>query len=224
MATSGKAQKDTPQPTSSPPPPLQVDASSSVPNTTAPRRKLAADSTDWIASALTRRFGIGAGLAWVGFLAFGVISEQVKTRLEVYQEESNSRDVESADEVVTSEGVRIVDLRVGGGSSPFPGDLIIISLVGRVLGSNTPFVDTTAVGGRDRVLTFGARPFTRGLCAGLEIAIRGMRVGGKRRVVVPPMLGFGPSGAVVGAAGVVVPADATLEYVVQLQRTSIAPS
>lgn len=51
------------------------------------------DSTDWIATSLTRRFGLGAGLAWVGFLAFGVISEQVKTRLEVSQQEANTRSV-----------------------------------------------------------------------------------------------------------------------------------
>lgn len=49
------------------------------------------DTTDWIASSLTRRFGLGAGLAWAGFLAFGVISEQIKTRLEVSQQEANTR-------------------------------------------------------------------------------------------------------------------------------------
>jgi hypothetical protein len=49
------------------------------------------DSTDWIATSLTRRFGLGAGLAWVGFLAFGVVSEQIKTRLEVSQQEANTR-------------------------------------------------------------------------------------------------------------------------------------
>lgn len=49
------------------------------------------ESTDWIATTLTRRFGLGAGLAWVGFLAFGVISEQIKTRFEVSQQEANTR-------------------------------------------------------------------------------------------------------------------------------------
>ncbi|MTV29339.1 hypothetical protein FTX61_28815, partial [Nitriliruptoraceae bacterium ZYF776] len=53
-----------------------------------------ADSTDWIASSLTRRFGLGAGLAWAGFLTFGVVSEQIKTRFEVNQQEANTRDVE----------------------------------------------------------------------------------------------------------------------------------
>lgn len=54
-------------------------------------RSTSADSTDWIASSLTRRFGLGAGLAWAGFLAFGVVSEQIKTRLEVNQQEANAR-------------------------------------------------------------------------------------------------------------------------------------
>ena len=50
-----------------------------------------ADSTDWISSNLTRRFGLGAGLAWVGVLAFGVISEQIKTRNEVFLEAQGTR-------------------------------------------------------------------------------------------------------------------------------------
>uniref|UniRef100_A0A7N0RBX9 Uncharacterized protein n=1 Tax=Kalanchoe fedtschenkoi TaxID=63787 RepID=A0A7N0RBX9_KALFE len=50
-----------------------------------------AESTDWIASSLTRRFGLGAGLAWAAFLGVGVISEQVKTRTEVSQEAANTR-------------------------------------------------------------------------------------------------------------------------------------
>lgn len=54
-------------------------------------RSTSADSTDWIASSLTRRFGLGAGLAWAGFLAFGVVSEQIKTRLEVNQQQANTR-------------------------------------------------------------------------------------------------------------------------------------
>lgn len=56
-----------------------------------PVTKTSVESTDWISSTLTRRFGIGAGLAWVGFLAVGVLSEQIKTRFEVSQQEANTR-------------------------------------------------------------------------------------------------------------------------------------
>lgn len=56
-----------------------------------PASKTTAESTDWVASTLTRRFGLGAGLAWAGFLAIGVVSEQIKTRFEVSQQEANTR-------------------------------------------------------------------------------------------------------------------------------------
>jgi len=58
-----------------------------------PKRAGGADSTDWVASSLTRRFGIGAGLAWAGFLAVGVVSEQLKTRFEVAQQQANTKSV-----------------------------------------------------------------------------------------------------------------------------------
>lgn len=77
-----------------------------------------ADSTDWVSSQLTRRFGyavakedfqtdaqrggvllilvlqlcsIAGGLVWLGVLAFGVISEQIKTRLEDSAERENTK-------------------------------------------------------------------------------------------------------------------------------------
>lgn len=56
-----------------------------------PAKPATVETTDWIASTLTRRFGLGAGLAWATFLAIGVISEQIKTRLEVSQEAANIR-------------------------------------------------------------------------------------------------------------------------------------
>ena len=42
------------------------------------KKRREADSTDWMATQLTRRFGLAGGLAWVGFLAVGVIGEQVR--------------------------------------------------------------------------------------------------------------------------------------------------
>ena len=58
-----------------------------------PKRAGGADSTDWVASSLTRRFGIGSGLAWAGLLAVGVVSEQLKTRFEVAQQQANTKSV-----------------------------------------------------------------------------------------------------------------------------------
>lgn len=183
-----------------------------------------ADSTDWVASSLTRRFGIGAGLAWAGFLAVGVVSEQLKTRFEVAQQEANTKDVEQEQEVVLPNGIRYYELRVGGGDVPRPGDLVVIDLQGRVAGGGEPFVDTFGDGKRPLALVMGSRPYTRGMCEGVEYALRSMRAGGKRRVVVPPGLAFGDDGADLGEEHVQIPPGATLEYVVQVDKVSIAPA
>ncbi|KAJ1293953.1 hypothetical protein BS78_01G109100 [Paspalum vaginatum] len=194
--------------------------------TARPKRAGGADSTDWVASSLTRRFGIGAGLAWAGFLAVGVVSEQLKTRFEVAQQEANTKDVEQEQEqeVVLPNGIRYYEMRVGGGDAPRPGDLVVIDLQGRVAGSGEAFVDTFGEGKRPLALVMGSRPYTRGMCEGVEYVLRSMRAGGKRRVVVPPGLGFGDDGADFGEEHVQIPPGATLEYVVQVDKVSIAPA
>ncbi|KAF8733752.1 hypothetical protein HU200_014599 [Digitaria exilis] len=189
-----------------------------------PKRAGGADSTDWVASSLTRRFGIGAGLAWAGFLAVGVVSEQLKTRFEVAQQQANTRDVEQEQEVVLPNGIRYYEMRVGGGDVPRPGDLVVIDLQGRVSGSGEAFVDTFGEGKRPLALVMGSRPYTRGMCDGVEYVLRSMRAGGKRRVVVPAGLGFGDDGADFGEEHVQIPPGATLEYVVQVDKVSIAPA
>uniref|UniRef100_A0A0A9GF69 peptidylprolyl isomerase n=1 Tax=Arundo donax TaxID=35708 RepID=A0A0A9GF69_ARUDO len=70
----------------------------------------------------------------------------------------------------------------------------------------------------------GSRPYTRGMCEGVEYVLRSMKTGGKRRVVVPPSLGFGDDGADFGEDGAQTPPGATLEYVVQVDKVSIAPA
>ncbi|XVF52954.1 hypothetical protein PTKIN_Ptkin05aG0059400 [Pterospermum kingtungense] len=174
-----------------------------------PKPATTVETTDWIASSLTRRFGLGAGLAWAGFLAFGVISEQIKTRLEVSQQEANTR---------------YYELRVGGGASPRNGDLVVINLKGKVLGSTGEvFVDTFDGSKKPLALAMGSRPYSKGMCEGVEYVLRTMKAGGKRRVIVPPNWGFGDNGADLGS-GVQIPPSATLEYIVEVDKVSIAPA
>ncbi|RID48273.1 hypothetical protein BRARA_I04796 [Brassica rapa] len=190
------------------------------------RKKTSVETTDWVASSLTRRFGIGAGLAWAGFLAFGVISEQIKTRLEVSQEEANTRDVEEEKEIVLPNGIRYYDLRLGGGATPRAGDLVVINMKGQVQGTGQVFVDT--FGSKDKnkkplALVVGSKPYSKGLCEGVDYVLRSMKAGGKRRVIVPPALGFGEEGAEL-ESGFQIPPSASLEYVVEIERVSIAPA
>ncbi|XP_042390706.1 peptidyl-prolyl cis-trans isomerase FKBP17-2, chloroplastic-like [Zingiber officinale] len=199
--------------------------STATPPPPAPQQKpkLGSDSTDWITSSLTRRFGLGAGLAWVGFLAAGVVSEQIKTRFEVSQEQANTKVLDKEEEVVLPNGIRYTELRVGGGGSPRPGDLVVIDLQGKVVGAVEAFVDTFGEGKRPLALVMGSRPYTKGMCEGVEYVLRSMKAGGQRRVTVPPALGFGDEGADLGS-GVRIPPAATLEFVVQVDKVSIAPS
>ncbi|KAL4633070.1 hypothetical protein ACB092_04G094700 [Castanea dentata] len=182
-----------------------------------------ADSTDWIASTLTRRFGLGAGLAWAAFLAVGVISEQIKTRIEVSQQETNTRNVEKEEEVVLPNGIRYYELRVGGGASPRPGDLVVIDLKGKIEGNGEVFVDTFGGDKKPLALVMGSRPYSRGMCEGIEYVLRSMKAGGKRRVIIPPTLGFGEKGTDLGP-GVQIPPFATLEYIIEVEKVSIAPA
>ncbi|PWA74276.1 FKBP-like peptidyl-prolyl cis-trans isomerase family protein [Artemisia annua] len=185
-------------------------------------RGTSADSTDWIASGLTRRFGLGAGLAWAGFLTFGVVSEQIKTRFEVNQQEANTRDVEKEEEVVLPNGIRYYELRVGGGATPRKGDLVVIDIKGNVVGDGV-FVDTFGKDKKPLALVVGSRPYSKGMCEGVEMVLRTMKNGGKRRIIVPPALAFGDEGADFGS-GFRIPPSATLEYIVEVEKVSIAPS
>ncbi|KAJ8536041.1 hypothetical protein K7X08_034442 [Anisodus acutangulus] len=182
------------------------------------------ESTDWIASYLTRRFGLGAGLAWAGFLAFGVVSEQIKTRLEVSQQETNTRVVEKEEEVVLPNGIRYYELKIGGGATPRPGDLVVTDVKGSIQGSGQVFVDTFDGDGNKKPLALfmGSRPYSKGICDGIETVMRSMKAGGKRRVIIPPNLGFG-EGEDLGT-GLQIPPSATLEYVIEVEKVSIAPA
>jgi len=213
-----------------PPPPQQQQQQQPQP----PKRRRQADSTDAVASFLTRRFGIAGGLAWLGVLTFGVVSEQLKTRRELAEEAAGTRDTSAAaPETRLPGGVSYRELRVGGGAAPRKGDLAVLEFNARFSTpeggggggggaesslSDPPFLDTKRTG-RPVVLVWGAKPLAGGITEGVEQAIAdGMKAGGRRIVTVPPERGFGaspPQG---------VPAGATLQYDVTLLRVSVAPS
>ncbi|PNW86711.1 hypothetical protein CHLRE_02g095097v5 [Chlamydomonas reinhardtii] len=190
-----------------------------------PKRK--AESTDAVATFMTRRFGIAGGLAWLGFLTIGTLGEQIKTRLEVASELSGTKDVSDAPEVVLPSGVRYKDLRVGGGSAPIKGYLTVLDYTATADGVE---FESTRKRGKPIVYLYGGRPFTGGNCPGLEEALSSMKAGGRRLVTIPPELGFGERGAVLRPTEHVpdkqgiVPPNATLVYDVDLLRVSIPPS
>ena len=190
-----------------------------------PRRRKA-DSTDAISSALTRRFGLAGGLVWVGVLAFGVISEQVKTRLEVKREFETAVEVEDAKKVTTTSGLVYQDLKIGGGQNPRKGDLVVVqykAFLGGVVYEDTKKNTRAGV-----AFVFGSRPMPPELPLGFEEALSTMKTGGKRVVEVPPDLGFGSEPTFVKSKSkkdlIEIPGNSKITYEIELNRVSIPPS
>ncbi|KAI4365814.1 hypothetical protein MLD38_021769 [Melastoma candidum] len=187
-------------PSQQPNPPLPLGASSSpLPQEriSLPQKKpvMKTSVDSMIATSLTRRFGLGAGLTWVGFLAVGVLSEQIKTRWEVSQQQANTRNVEKVEEVVLPNGIRCTTSSESGGASLRPGDLVVIDLKGTIQESGKVFADTFEGDKKPLALVMGSRPYSKGVCEGIEYVLRSMKAGGTRRVIIPPNLGFGEKGA-----------------------------
>eukprot|EP00466_Bigelowiella_natans_P000233 jgi/Bigna1/84851/estExt_fgenesh1_pg.C_10208 len=180
------------------------------------------------------RFGLAGGLAWLGFLTFGVVSEQVKTRTEVKAINEGAIQVD-APEVLLPSGLKVQDLRLGGGDAgcgilgrtsgekgcgePRRGDLVTIAFDG-LLDDGTSFASQK----REISFVYGNRPNeAAGISRGLLEGISTMTQGGVRQITVPADLGFGDK-EVETASGVKIPAGSTLRYNVKLKRVSVAPS
>lgn len=108
----------------------------------------------------------------------------------------------------TGSGLYVLDVREGGGEEATIGDTVVVHYTGWL--PNGMKFDSS----RDR-----AEPFTFVLgegrvIPGWEEGVAGMKVGGQRRLVIPPHLGYGPIGA-----GDVIPPDATLVFDVELLET-----
>lgn len=92
-------------------------------------------------------------------------------------------------EVTTPSGLRYVDTEAGTGPSPQPGQTAVVHYVG-TLQDGTKFESSRDTGqpfefplGRGRVIR------------GWDEGVATMRVGGKRRLVIPPSLGYGERGS-----------------------------
>jgi peptidylprolyl isomerase len=110
-------------------------------------------------------------------------------------------------EVVTTEsGLKYVDLVVGSGASPEPGQIAVVHYTGW-LTDGTKFDSS-----RDRGQPF-TFPVARGrVIKGWDEGVASMNVGGKRKLMLPPDLGYGEE----GAGGGLIPPNAELVFEVEL--------
>ena len=105
----------------------------------------------------------------------------------------------------------ITDLVVGAGAEAMNGQQLTVDYTGWLYDANAPdnkgTLFDTSVGGAPFAFVLGAGQVIAGWDQGLE----GMRVGGTRRLVIPPDLAYGSQGS-----GNVIPPNATLIFEVDL--------
>jgi FKBP-type peptidyl-prolyl cis-trans isomerase len=104
------------------------------------------------------------------------------------------------------------DIRVGTGVEATPGRRVSVDYTGwlydPILPENKGRQFDTSVGRQPYSLTLG----TGGVIRGFDQGITGMKVGGRRRVVIPPDLAYGSTGSQDG----VIPPNATLVFDIEL--------
>ncbi|UZQ53830.1 FKBP-type peptidyl-prolyl cis-trans isomerase [Trichothermofontia sichuanensis B231] len=107
--------------------------------------------------------------------------------------------------VTLPSGLQYEDLRVGDGPSPQPGDRVTVHYTGTL--TNGKQFDSSRDRGRPFQFTIGVGQVIKGWDEG----VASMKVGGRRKLIIPSELGYGSRGA-----GGVIPPDATLVFDIEL--------
>jgi FKBP-type peptidyl-prolyl cis-trans isomerase len=123
--------------------------------------------------------------------------------------QGGDKDKKKEEIITTKSGLKYVEQKVGDGKTAKAGDTVDVHYTGTL--TNGKKFDSS----RDR-----NEPFTFDLGKGKVIkgwdeGVVGMKEGGKRKLIIPPELGYGKSGA-----GKVIPPDATLIFEVELLKVN----
>ncbi|HEX3414281.1 MAG TPA: FKBP-type peptidyl-prolyl cis-trans isomerase [Stellaceae bacterium] len=106
-------------------------------------------------------------------------------------------------------GLKYTDTKTGDGAAATPGNKVSVHYTGWLYnnGAKGTKFDSSVDRGQPFQFTLGAHQ----VIAGWDEGVAGMKVGGKRTLIIPPELGYGARGA-----GGVIPPNATLMFDVEL--------
>ncbi len=120
------------------------------------------------------------------------------------------------DTTISPSGLKYIDMKVGKGDMPKQGQKITVNYTGK-LTDGTPF-DSNVDPQFKHVEPFSTTIGVGQVIKGWDEGMISMKVGGKRRLIVPPDLGYGDQGS--GK----IPPGATLIFDVELLKVEDAPA
>jgi FKBP-type peptidyl-prolyl cis-trans isomerase len=120
----------------------------------------------------------------------------------------------SADTVMTTTGLRYIEGTVGPGAAVDWCNTVVIHYDAFLL-DGTPFDNSRDA---DSPLVFS--PGLGALIDGLEQGVIGLRVGGTRRLIIPPALGFGPEPRRDQDGQIVIPGNSTVVYDIEVVQVA----
>ena len=98
------------------------------------------------------------------------------------------RGPKAAPEVTTASGLKYQDLKVGDGPSPTIGQTVTAHYLGRLENENGTEFNNSYTTGKPAEFKLG------GVIEGWNEGLQTMKVGGKRRLIIPSRLAYGPRG------------------------------
>ena len=153
-------------------------------------------------------------VAAVGILIWAGVwydsSEEQKNNAAQLADAAAAIAAQNAAQQTIMQNLKITDVAVGTGTEAKNGDTVSVLYTGS-LDDGTVFDASSKHGNQPFSFALGARQVIQGW----DIGVAGMKVGGKRELVIPPELGYGAQGF-----PPVIPPNATLHFTVELLSVS----
>ncbi len=111
------------------------------------------------------------------------------------------------------------DVKVGTGREAKPGDTVSVLYVGK-FSDGTVFDSSAAHGGEPLTFVLGSN----GLIPGFQVGINTMKEGGQRLLSIPPSLGYGAEDVKDPSGKVIIPANSTLIFEIELVKVADTPA